>query len=115
LGDDRKTVLKFAVNAKQISTPLLGWANILFAEGGWKIGGWRGKWQGKGKALLGERQLCFQLICSELHLALHWQIGRFASPRSHVFRGGRMKDEGPSAASLLIKEWLKSRPSTRGK
>jgi len=61
LGDDRKTVLKFAVNAKQISTPLLGWANILFAEGGWKIGGWRGKWQGKGKALLGE------ILCHRNH------------------------------------------------
>jgi len=49
LGDDRKTVLKFAVNAKQISTPLLGWANILFAEGGGKLGGGVENGRGKGK------------------------------------------------------------------
>lgn len=60
MGDDRKTVLKFAVNAKQISTPLLDWANRLWIEGGVencgakRVGrkvaddGW-----GKGKALLG--------------------------------------------------------------
>jgi len=101
LGDDRKTVLKFAVNAKQISTPLLDWANRLWIEGGWKIvgpRGWVGKWQTtageKGKHFsVGERQLCFQLICSELHLALHWQIGCFGPPRSSRIRrrifGGR--------------------------
>lgn len=59
MGDDRKTVLKFAVNAKQISTPLLDWANRLWIEGGWKIvgpRGWVGKWQTtageKGKAIV---------------------------------------------------------------
>lgn len=55
LGDDRKTVLKFAVNAKQISTPLLGWANRLGrgVENRGGAGRWKtvavGKWERHGR------------------------------------------------------------------
>lgn len=62
--------------------------------GGGKLRGQEGGSE-SGRRRLGkrERQLCFQLICSELHLALHWQIGCFGPPRSSRIRrrifGGR--------------------------
>lgn len=79
----RKTVLKFAVNAKQISTPLNGWINSTREQahrsGGQEEGcsGEKRRNTGTGKAVPSKRQLrfvCFQLICLKLHLAL--RLGR---------------------------------------
>lgn len=83
----RKTVLKFAVNAKQISTPLNGWINSTREQahrsGGQEEGssGEKRRNTGTGKAVPSKRQLrfvCFQLICLKLHLALrlgrNWEV-----------------------------------------
>lgn len=83
----RKTVLKFAVNAKQISTPLNGWINSTREQahrsGGQEegCGGEKRRNTGTGKAVPSKRQLrfvCFQLICLKLHLALrlgrNWEV-----------------------------------------